>query len=451
MMSEVLLIDDEKHVRTAYAQALELQSMVVNTLPSAAGVLERIGRNWPGILVTDIRMAQLDGLELMAKALEIDPELPVILITGHGDVPMAVQAMRDGAYDFLQKPFAAEVLADAVRRALEKRRLTIENRQLRARLSEGTPLEQTLVGRSAGIVRLREQIRNFAHTDADVLILGETGAGKERVARSLHDLSLRRSGRFVPINCGALPGNIIESELFGHEPGAFTGAIKQRIGKFEHAMDGTLFLDEIESMPMDLQVKMLRVLEDRKITRLGSNEEVDIDVRVVAATKEDLREATAKGRFREDLYYRLNVLALPIPPLRERRDDIPLLFHHFLSEAAARFNRKAPDVESSALAVLMAHDWPGNVRELQNAAIRYSLELGIETAPYEKNDASTDDSASGTCWLAQQVGTFEKQMIRQTLMQNGGSLKQTYEALGVSRKTLYDKMQKYGIVAEKEI
>ncbi|HKJ61715.1 MAG TPA: sigma-54 dependent transcriptional regulator, partial [Hyphomicrobiales bacterium] len=271
MTSEVILVDDDEHVRSAYAQSLELNGFNVSVMPSAAGVIDLIGQRWPGILVTDIRMAGTDGLELMTQALEIDPELPVILITGHGDVPMAVQAMRDGAYDFLQKPFPPDVLADAVRRALEKRRLTIENRELRAKLTNASPLEQGIVGRNPGMVRLRDLIRNFAEADADVLILGETGAGKECVARGLHNLSPRGSERFVPINCGALPQNIIESELFGHEAGAFTGATKRRIGRIEHAMGGTLFLDEIESMPMDLQVKMLRVLEERKITRLGSN------------------------------------------------------------------------------------------------------------------------------------------------------------------------------------
>lgn len=451
MRSEVLLVDDDEHVRAAYAQALELNGINVSVMPSAAGVLDRIGRHWPGILVTDIRMAGTDGLELMTQALEIDPELPVILITGHGDVPMAVQAMRDGAYDFLQKPFPSDVLADAVRRALEKRLLTIENRELRARLTDAGPLEQSLVGRNPGMARLRELIRNFAEADADVLILGETGAGKECVARSLHNLSPRASERFVPINCGALPQNIIESELFGHEAGAFTGATKQRIGRIEHAMGGTLFLDEIESMRMDLQIKMLRVLEERKITRLGSNEEIPIDIRVIAATKDDLREAAAQGNFREDLYYRLNVLSLTVPPLRDRCDDIPLLFHHFSSGTASRSGKDSRDLDPETLAALLAHDWPGNVRELKNAAIRYNLGLELDLSQPGDAGAGAEEKSSGTGWLHQQMGTFESQIIRRVLQQNAGSLKQTYEALGISRKTLYDKMQKYGIVADKDV
>lgn len=451
MTPEVLLVDDDEHVRAAYAQALELNGINVSVMSSATGVIDRIGPRWPGILVTDIRMAGMDGLALMAQALEIDPELPVILITGHGDVPMAVQAMHDGAYDFLQKPFPPDVLADAVRRALEKRSLTIENRELRARLTDASQLEQGLVGRNPGMVRLRELIRNFAEADADVLVLGETGAGKECVARGLHNLSPRASERFVPINCGALPQNVIESELFGHEAGAFTGATKKRIGRLEHAMGGTLFLDEIESMPMDLQVKMLRVLEERKITRLGSNEEIPIDIRVIAASKEDLRAAAAQGNFREDLYYRLNVLSLAIPPLRDRRDDIPLLFHHFSSQNASRSGKAPHDLDPKTLAALLAHDWPGNVRELKNTAIRYNLGLELDLLQRGDVGAGAEEKPSATGWLQQQMGTFESQIIRRVLQQKGGCLKETYEALGISRKTLYDKMQKYGIVADKEV
>jgi two-component system C4-dicarboxylate transport response regulator DctD len=334
-----------------------------------------------------------------------------------------------------------------VQRALEKRRLTIENRQLRAQLSGNTALEQTLVGRSPGMTKLREQVQNFAPTDADVMIMGETGSGKELVARSLHELSPRADKRFVPINCGALPETVIESELFGHERGSFTGAVNQRIGKFEHAMGGTLFLDEIESMPQSLQVKLLRVLQDRKITRLGSNDDIPIDVRVIAASKEDLQEAAAQGRFREDLFYRLNVLSLAIPPLRERREDIPLLFCHFLQQAAARFKKPMPDVDVKTLSALLAHEWPGNVRELQNAAMRYSL--GLRTWAQEDTDAD-QEAINDMSWLASQVANFESEIIRQVLTKHEGSLKNTYEALGISRKTLYDKMQRYSITVTKD-
>jgi two-component system C4-dicarboxylate transport response regulator DctD len=446
-MSQVILVDDEEHVRVAFAQSFELRGLSVTAFPSANHVLDEINRQWPGVLVTDIRMAGCDGLALMNQALAIDPELPVILMTGHGDVPMAVKAMHGGAYDFLEKPFSSEILVDAVQRALEKRRLTIENRQLRAQLSGNSPLEQTLVGRSAGMTKLRELVQNFAPTDADVMIMGETGSGKELVARSLHELSPRADKRFVPINCGALPETVIESELFGHERGSFTGAVNQRIGKFEHAMGGTLFLDEIESMPQNLQVKLLRVLQDRKITRLGSNDDIPIDVRVIAASKEDLQEASAQGRFREDLFYRLNVLSLVIPPLRERREDIPLLFCHFLQQAATRFKKPMSDVDLKTLPSLLAHDWPGNVRELQNAAMRYSL--GQYTGAIDYKDAD-QEAINDMSWLASQVANFESEIIRQMLAKHEGSLKSTYEALGISRKTLYDKMQRYSITVSKD-
>ena len=387
-------------------------------------------------------MPGASGLELMARVLEVDPEIPVILVTGHGDIPMAVAAMRSGAYEFLEKPFAAETLADAAARALEKRGLVLENRSLRAALANRSGLEQTLIGRTPGAQRLRSQVLAFAATDADVLILGETGTGKELVARSLHAHSPRASGRFVPLNCGALPETVIESELFGHEAGAFTGAAKARVGKLEYASGGTVFLDEIESMPLKLQIKLLRVLQDRVVVRLGSNTEQTIDVRVISATKEDLRRASLKGTFREDLYYRLNVLKLDIPPLRERREDIPLLFQHFVDAAARRFKQEAPPAGPSLMAGLLGYAWPGNVRELQNMATRFALGLGLEMDGRPgAGGAETPPAAP----LADQLAGIERQIIAETLERTGHSLKATYEALGVSRKTLYDKMKRYGL------
>jgi len=436
----VFLVDDEEHLRTACAQALDLADIPVETFPAAEGVVERIGRAWPGVVVTDIKMPGSSGLDLMAGILSIDAEVPVILITGHGDVAMAVQAMREGAYDFIEKPFPSDQLVDAVRRALEKRQLVLENRALRSALGARGGLEHTLVGRSAEMVRLRENILDFAQTDADVLILGETGAGKELVARSLHDHSPRRDGRFVAINCGALPETLIESELFGHKAGAFTGAGKARTGRIEFASGGTLFLDEIESMPLDVQVKLLRVLQDRTVVPLGGNEEVPVDVRVVAATKEDLRELADAGRFREDLYYRLDVLTLAIPPLRDRRNDIPLLFQHFVDQACQRYKRPDVTPSPSVNAELLSRDWPGNVRELQNAAIRFALGAG---------GLGREEAGGGERTLSAQMDTVERQVIETALAQHGGSLKATYEALAVSRKTLYDKMRKYGITVDK--
>lgn len=442
MTRNVIFIDDEKHLRAACSQSLELAGFEVDSFASADGALDGIDTRWPGVIVTDVRMAGVGGLELMAQALDRDPELPIILITGHGDVSMAVQAMRDGAYDFIEKPFAPQVLVDTVTRALEKRVLVLENRTLRDALQDGSPLERMIVGQSAASDALRTQVKTFAVTDADVLIFGETGTGKEPAARALHELSPRSHQKFVPVNCGALPETIIESELFGHEKGAFTGAGQRRIGKFEYADGGTLFLDEIETMPLDLQPRLLRVLEDRKIVRLGSNEEIPIDVRVVAATKIDLHEASRGGAFREDLYYRLNVLNLAIPPLRDRPEDIAPLTLHFLEQAKARFNRAVPDVDPVTMAQLRTHRWPGNIRELKNNVMRYALGQGFESIATGYDPGMSPPVSGG---LAEQMANLESQVIQSCLSRHGNKLKPTYEELGISRKTLYDKMKKYGL------
>lgn len=439
MTGQVLFIDDEEHLRVACSQALELAGFDVECHASASDALERIDSHWPGVVVTDVKMAGMTGLELMTTALERDPELPVILITGHGDVPMAVDAMRDGAYDFIEKPFASDILVDAVRRAADKRKLVLENRALREAVIGATRLENMIVGTTPAAGTLRDEVASLATTDADILIRGETGTGKELVARALHQLSPRANRHFVPINCAALPETLIESELFGHVRGAFTGANENRVGKFEYATGGTLFLDEIESMPLELQGRLLRVLEERLVVPLGSNTEVPVDVRVIAATKADLKE-NAGGSFREDLFYRLNVLAITVPPLRDRQDDILPLMLHFLDQASLRFKRPAPALSAPNIASLTRHPWPGNVRELKNAALRFALGqgLGMDTA-----DENTAQDTTGV--LADQIGTFEKSVIRACLERHGYRLKPTYEELGVSRKTLYDKIRKYGL------
>ncbi len=443
MSEQVILVDDEEHLRTACAQALDLAGREVEALAAAEGVCDRIGYAWPGVIVTDIKMPGMSGLQLMNAVQAVDPDIPVILVTGHGDVPMAVSAIREGAYEFLEKPFASDLLVDAVRRAVEKRSLVLENRRLRSVLATESSLEHRLIGKTTLMVRLREQVANFAATDADILIHGETGAGKEVVARSLHEASARRDNRFVAINCGALPESLIESELFGHQPGAFTGANKKRIGRIEHDDGGTLFLDEIESMPMDLQVKLLRVLQDRTVVPLGGNDEVPVDVRILAATKEDLRALAEKGLFREDLVYRLDVLSVTIPALRDRKDDVPLLFQHFVNLACEKYKAPAVELKPSVLSGILAHEWPGNVRELQNAATRYALGAGLGSI---SDDDFGESDRHQT--LAEQLEGVEKRLIDAALRSNGNRLKETYEALGVSRKTLYDKMRKHGLSVE---
>jgi two-component system response regulator AauR len=295
-----------------------------------------------------------------------------------------------------------------------------------------------VIGHSPAIRTLRTLIANVADTAANVLIEGETGAGKELVARCLHDFSSRRDKEFVAINCGGLPENLFESEIFGHEAHAFTGANKRRIGKIEYAHGGSLFLDEVESMPINMQIKLLRVLQERQLERLGSNSAVAVDCRVIAATKSDLEAMGRDGRFRSDFYYRLNVVTLELPPLRERREDIPLLFEHFLQQAALRFDRESPELDPATLAALMRHDWPGNVRELRNVAERYALGLPV----FRKTGAAPD---SHTPRLAEAVEAFEKSLIRDTLERHGGNLSQASVALGIAKTTLFDKVRKYGL------
>ena len=441
---QIILIDDDPHLRQALYQTLDLAGLKVLPLAQASGLGERIGRDWPGVVVSDIRMPGMDGLELLAQLHAQDPELPVLLITGHGDVPLAVQAMRSGAYDFLEKPFASDALLDSVRRALALRALVLDNRSLRLALSDRQQLSTRLVGHSPAMLRLREQIGALAATKADVLILGETGSGKEVVARALHDLSSRRNGPFVAINAGALAESVVESELFGHEPGAFTGAQKRRIGKFEFANGGTLFLDEIESMSLDVQVKLLRMLQERVVERLGGNQLIPLDIRVIAATKEDLRQAADQGRFRADLYYRLNVAPLRIAPLRERGEDALMLFQHFADESSSRHGLTPNVLQPAQRALLLRHNWPGNVRELQNVAERFALglELALDDDSADGSPSSAGEVSGG---LSEQVEHFERSLIAAELERSHSSMRSLAEALGVPRKTLHDKLRKHGL------
>lgn len=441
--TQVLLVDDDPYLRKALSQTLDLAGLRVLDLDDARNLTARLPSDWPGVVVSDIRMPGIDGLQLLQQLQSYDAELPVLLITGHGDVQLAVQAMRAGAYDFLEKPFPSEALLDSVRRALALRQLVLDNRSLRLALADRQQLSARLLGQSPAMSRLREQIGALAGTQADVLILGETGAGKEVVARALHDLSSRRNGPFVAINAGALAESVVESELFGHEAGAFTGAQKRRIGKFEFANGGTLFLDEIESMSLDVQVKLLRMLQERVVERLGGNQTISLDIRVIAATKEDLRLASDQGRFRADLYYRLNVAPLRIPSLRERSEDVLFLFQHFSETAATRHGMPIRELRPEQRGQLLQHSWPGNIRELQNTAERFALglPLGLDTSE-EGSSVTIETSAKG---LTEQVEAFERSMIAAELARAHTSLRSVAEALGLPRKTLHDKLRKHGL------
>ena len=439
MTGRVLLVDDEADVRDAIAQSLELKGYDVQAVPGAARALEVIGPDFEGCIVSDIRMPRMDGLAFLGAVRERDAELPVILITGHGDVPLAVQALHAGAHDFIEKPFETDRLADAVARALALRRLALENRALRSELESRDWLESTLVGRAPAMVDLRHTLRTVAMSGADVLLLGETGSGKELAARAVHRLSERADRPFVAINMAALPETLIESELFGHEAGAFAGAHRARYGRFEHARGGTVFLDEIDALPVALQAKLLRVIEERAIERIGSNEAIPLDARFVAATKADLAAKVAAGEFRADLYYRLAVVSLTMPPLAARMEDVPRLFQHLVNQSALRHRRAAPPVPADLLNALAACDWPGNVRELRNAADRFVLGLGV-LGPAAPDPAET---------LPERVERFEKAAIAAELAGQRGNIRATYEALGISRKTLYDKMQRHGLDRER--
>ncbi|OCP08417.1 MULTISPECIES: sigma-54 dependent transcriptional regulator [unclassified Ensifer] len=436
---KVLIVEDEPNVRLGCRQTLELEGMEVVAVDSAENARRFVRADFPGVVVTDIRLPGDNGMALMHDFLQKDPDIPVVLMTGHGDVSLAVQAMKDGAHDFIEKPFSPDYFVEVVRRALEKRKLTLEVRALRAQLENRQATASRIIGQSSAIERVRYLIGELGNSAADVLIQGETGTGKELAARCLHDASARRNGNFVAINCGGVPENLFDSEIFGHEPGAFTGAAKRRIGKIEYANGGTLFLDEIESMPMAMQVKLLRVLQERTLERLGSNSPITVDCRVIGATKVDLATLAEKGEFRADLYYRLNVATLPLPPLRERREDIGLLFEQFALEAASRHERGelAPDVERTQR--LLAYNWPGNVRELRNVAERCVLGIAAGFPPF---GGATDPSPRP---LARTVEDFERALIADALSRNGNSLARASEYLLVPKATLHDKIRKYGL------
>ena len=427
--ARILLVEDDAIVRRGSEQALSLAGMKVLPFGDAESALAALAAERPWAVVTDVKLPGQSGLELLREIRQRDRELPVILVTGHGDVAMAVEAMREGAYDFIEKPFSSDRLVGTVRRAVERRTLMAENRRLREQLPEGGAMP--IIGQAPAMQELRRQIAALAPAQVDVLIRGETGAGKEVVARTLHALS-GRTGPFVALNCGALPENIIESELFGHEAGAFTGATRRRIGRIEYAHGGTLFLDEIESMPLAAQVKLLRVLQERQVERLGSNTPVAVDCRVVAAAKDDLRKLADEGKFRADLYYRLNVVSLQIPPLRERPGDIPLLMAQFTKEAAQRFGRPVPGWSDHDMLRWQQYAWPGNVRELRNVAERVSLGLG------DGLDAPELQALS----LPARMEQLERNLIRDAMALAEDNVAKAAELLQIPKKTLYDKLAK---------
>lgn len=434
-VNQVAFIDDDDVLRDANLQTLELAGFDVVAFASAETALATLHEGFAGVVVSDIRMPRMDGRQLFRRLKEQDADLPVILITGHADVSEAVEAMHDGAYDFVAKPYAPERLVSSIRRAIEKRRLVLENRQLRALAAQAQD-EWPLIGQTPVMQRLRATLRQLASADVDVLLEGETGVGKELAARALHAWGRRRDREFVAVDCAALPAGALDSELFGHELGAFSGAVRQRTGRVQQADRGTLFLDEIETLAPDAQGKFLRVLEEREVTPLGSNRVHTLDLRVVAAAKADLADAVAAGTFRQDLFHRLDVVRIRIPPLRERREDIPLLFAHFLARACERLNGPQPIIDDQVRWRLLNHDWPGNVRELAHYAQRVALGLADRgLGPLPERPAP----------LPARVAAYEAHLIREALTNCRGNVRTTLEVLGIPRKTFYDKVERHGL------
>lgn len=431
--AQVALIEDDEPFRVNIKRSLELAGFAVLPFDSAESFLDGRVLASVSVVLTDLRLGQADGLFVLDRVKQADADLPVVVMTGHGDIPTAIQAIRAGAYDFLEKPFDREKLLSVIQRACEQYRLVQENRVLKSQLAASSGIDQILRGDSAPLRELRDLVLRLAPTPADVLVTGETGTGKELVARCLHDFGGKK-GNFVAVNCAAVPEQLFESELFGHEAGAFTGAGKQRVGKIEHAKDGTLFLDEIEAMPLSLQAKVLRVLQERELERLGSNRVIPLKFRVVAASKVSLAEHSEKGLFRSDLYYRLNVVALRVPPLRERQGDVLALFQGFVHQASQRFQMPAPQLSPENLQALLTSRWPGNVRELKACAERLVLGLPI-LVKGDKPAADVPRTFDHT------MAIIEKTLLEEALRRNGGSVKAACAELSLSMATMYRKLK----------
>jgi two-component system response regulator HydG len=453
----VLIVDDDEAHAQAVAQSLgriACDCTVANSGKRGVALIE--SENFD-VVVTDMKMDDVDGLEILAKTKEELPDAEVIVVTGHGSITSAVTAMQHGAYTYLSKPLDIGELRAAVQKASTRVRLIRRNAELSRRLDEKFGFEG-VVGNSPQMHRIIETLRFVAPTDSTVLIQGESGTGKELVARALHQNSPRKNKPFVPLNISALPGSILESELFGHEQGAFTGAIGRRIGKFEHANGGTLFLDEVGEMPMQTQIKFLRVLEDRKITRVGSNEEHEVNVRLVAATNAELQTMVDKKLFRSDLYYRLKVVSIYLPPLRERRSDITLLMDYFRKEMSARTGKDVLGFSKAARQALQTYDWPGNIRELRNAVERMVVldsdgQLDVDDLPDEiavlaRRDGDlpgTPVSPGSDSLIGRPLVDVEKYYIQRALEFTEGRREEAAQLLGIGERTLYRKIKEYGL------
>jgi two-component system, NtrC family, nitrogen regulation response regulator NtrX len=454
-MSRILIVDDEPGVRNALSGVLGDEGYEVEAVESGEACLERATRRAFDVIVLDIWLPGLDGLATLARLRERQVDAQVVVISGHGNIESAVRAIKMGAFDFVEKPLSLEKTVLVVRNAIRQRYLEAENRDLRARVDR----RLTMVGESYAMVQLREQVAMAAPTNGRVLVFGENGTGKELVARSVHGLSKRHTGPFIEVNCAAIPEELIESELFGHVRGAFTGAVTDRRGKFEAADGGTIFLDEIGDMSLKTQAKVLRVLQEQVVEPVGSTHRVQVDVRVIAATNKDLPTAIKAGQFREDLYFRLNVIPIFVPPLRSRPGDIPLLAEYFMAGFAQEYGRRPKVFEDGALLLLQRYPWPGNVRELRNLIERLVIMVpGDVITPSDlaflgrDSGGAADGAAAGAepvLPLHEARDRFERDYILKTLAQQHGNMSRTAEVLGVERSNLYRKMRAFGIAPGK--
>ena len=456
MKSTILIVDDEPGVRSALSGVLRDEGYNVEAVGSGEACLDRVTRGAVDLIVLDVWLPGMDGLATLARLRERQVDAQVVLISGHGNIESAVRAIKMGAFDFVEKPLSLDKTVLVVRNALRQHRLEAENRALRARVDR----KHAMVGESYAMRQLREQVAMAAPTNGRVLIYGENGTGKELVARAIHESSRRRTGAFVEVNCAAIPEELIESELFGHIRGAFTGAVADRRGKFEVADGGTIFLDEIGDMSLKTQAKVLRVLQEQTMEPVGGTTGITVDVRVLAATNKDLQTEIRTGHFREDLYFRLNVIPIFVPPLRERQEDIQLLADHFMAEFAREYGRRLKSFELAATAVLQRYAWPGNVRELRNVIERLMIMVpgdSISAAALSFLDhgvlARPELAAATTARLTlhEARDRFERDLILRTLGEQQGNMSRTAEVLGVERSNLYRKMRTFGIAPSRRV
>ena len=450
MKFNLLVVDDEKNIREGLGTSLEMDGYNILLASNGEEALNVLNKKDVDLIITDLRMPVMSGQELLKKVISSYPGMPVIILTGHGTIETAVNAMRDGAYDFLTKPVNLDRLTLLVKRALQGRELIIEHRELKAevdRLKSKNKFSR-LIGKSSGMMRVMEVVEQVAATKASVLITGESGVGKELIADAIHELSDRKDKAFVKVHCAALTESLLESELFGHEKGAFTGAIARKRGRFELSHLGSIFLDEIGEINQSTQIKILRVLQEKTFERVGGEETVEIDTRIISATNRDLKEEIENGNFREDLYYRLNVVQIHVPPLRERKEDISLLASAFLSDFVRENGRAIEGFEHKAMLALHNHTWPGNVRELRNciesAVVMCKGEvISLEDLP--PSIQQTDDTNCIKICTGSSLAEAEKKIIIETLNAQKGNKSRTAEVLGIGRKTLHRKLGEYGL------